>query len=70
MYAAFSTDGSLWLWKRILFGLSDAVPTFQSIVDDIIKKNYCKGTFAYLDNITGREKTQCEHDENLAFFKK
>ena len=68
MYAAFSADGSLWLWKRILFGLSDAVPTFRRIVDDIKKNNYCKGTFAYLDNIAVGGKTQGEHDKNLAFF--
>ena len=37
MYTAFQADGSLWQWKRILYGLSNAVPAFQRIVDDIIK---------------------------------
>ena len=70
MYTAFQADGSLWQWKRIPFGLSNAVPAFQRIVDDIIKQNDCKGTFAYLDNITVGGKTQREHDENLAKFLK
>ena len=66
MYTAFQADGSLWQWKRIPFGLSNAVPASQRIVDDITKQNDCKGTFAYLDNITVGGKTQREHDENLA----
>ena len=68
IYTAFQADGSLWQWKRILFGLSNAVPAFQRVIDDIIKENDCKGTVAYLDNITVGGKTQEEHDENLAKF--
>ena len=70
MYTAFQADGSFWHWKRIPFGFSNAVPAFQRIIGDIIKQNDCKGTFAYLDNITIREKTQREHDENLVNFLK
>ena len=70
IYTAFQADGSLWQWKRISFGLSNAVPAFQRVIDDIIKENDCKGTVAYLDNITVGGKTQEEHDKNLAkFFK-
>ena len=70
LYTAFQADGSLWQWKRIPLGLSNAVPVFQRIIDDIIKTNGCKGTVAYLDNITVGGKTQKEHDENLSKFLK
>ena len=60
----------IWQWKRIPFGLSNVVPAFQRVIDDIIKENDCKGTIAYLDNITVGGKTQEEHNKNLAkFFK-
>ena len=42
LYTAFQADGSLWQWKRIPFGLTNAVPCFQQIVDDIIKSNGCE----------------------------
>ena len=67
---AFQADGSLWQWKRIPFGLSNAVPAFQRVIDDIIKENGCKGTVAYLNNITVGGKTQEEHDKKLAKFLK
>ena len=68
LYTAFEADGGLWQWKRIPFGLTNAVPCFQRIVDDIIKSNNCQGAFAYLDNITVGGATQAEHDVNLAKF--
>ena len=51
-----------------LFGLTNAVPCFQRIVDDIIRANNCEGTYAYLDNITVGGSNQQEHDINLAKF--
>ena len=68
IFTAFEADGALWQWRRIPFGLTNAVPCFQRIVDDIIKNNNCKGTVAYLDNITIGGSTQAEHDANLAKF--
>jgi len=65
IYTAFQADGSLWQWKRILFGLTNAAPCFQRIVDYLIKRTNCEGTFAYLDNITIGGCTQEEHDRNL-----
>ena len=67
-YTAFEADNALWQWKRIQFGLTNAVPCFQRIIDEIIKSNNCEGTFAYLDNITAGGATQQEHDVNLANF--
>ena len=48
--------------------MTNAVPCFQRIVDDIIKSNDCQGTFAYLDNITVGGATQQKHNRNLAKF--
>ena len=67
-YTALQADGSLWQWTSIPFGLCNAVSGFQRVIDDIIQSYECKGTFAYLDNITVRGKTQQEHDNNLAKF--
>ena len=66
MYTAFQAEGSLWKWKRIPFGLTNGVPCFQRIIDEIIKSNECTGTYASFDNITIGGKTQEEHDANLA----
>jgi len=38
--------------------LTNAVPCFQRIVDDLIKRTNYEGTFAYLDNITIGGNTQ------------
>ena len=41
---------------------------FQRIINEIIEKNGCEGTFAYLDNVTEAGKTHNEHDANLKKF--
>ena len=46
------------------------MPCFQRLIDRIIEENCCKGTYAYLDNITIDGKTQQEHDENFQKFLK
>ena len=59
----------LFQFTRLPFGLKNAVPCFQHIIDRIIKENDCKGTYAYLDNITvGKGETQEKHDKNLQRF--
>ena len=67
-YTAFEANGKLYQSKRISFGLTNAVPWFQRIIDDIIKCNNCKGAFAYLNNIPICGKTKEEHDANLQQF--
>ena len=67
-YTAFEAKGKLYQSKRIPFGLTNAVSWFQRIIDDIIERNNCKGTFAYLDSITICGKTKGEHDANLQHF--
>jgi len=68
LYTAFEADGALWQWKRVSFVLTNAVLCFQRIVDEIIKANKCKETYAYLDNINVGGADQQEHDANLAKF--
>ena len=54
--------------RRIPFGLTNTVPCFQRIINNIIKSNGCEGTFAYLDNITVGGTTQEDLDKNLSKF--
>ena len=68
IFIDFEAEGGLYQWKRIYFGLTNAVPCFQRIVDEIIEASGCNGTFAYLDKITGCGKTQEEHDADLKKF--
>jgi len=65
---AFEANGQLYQFKRISFGLKNAVTCFQRVINDIIAAHGCKGTFAYLDDITVCSRTKEEHDENLRFF--
>ena len=67
-YTAFEANGKLYQSKRLSFGLTNAVPWFQRIIDDIIARNSCEATFAYLDNITVCGKTRQEHDADLQRF--
>ena len=57
-YTAFEAGGQLYQFKRIPFGLKNAVPCFQRVVNQIISDFICEGTFAYLDDITVCGKTQ------------
>ena len=51
IYTAFEADEPF-QFTRLPYGLKNAVPCFQRIIDRIIKENDCEGTYAYLDNIT------------------
>ena len=57
IFPAFEADGQLFQFIRLPFGLKNAVPCFQRIIDNIIEDNNCQGTHAYLDNITVGGKT-------------
>ena len=69
-YTAFEANGGLYQFKRVPFGLKNAVPCFQRVVNQIISKFNFKGTFAYLDDITVCGSTREEHDKNLKTFLK
>jgi len=68
LFTAFEANGQLYQFARIPFGLKNAVPCFQRVVNEIISKYNCKGTYACLDDITVCGRTGAEHDENLKCF--
>ena len=68
IYTGFEAGGRLYQFKRIPFGLKNAVPCFQRAINQMILDHNCKGTFAYLDDITVCGKTREEHDKNLQTF--
>ena len=68
IYTAFEAAGSLYQFRRIPFGITNGVASFQRIMDDIIRKEHLIGVFAYVDNITVGGHNQAEHDVNLQRF--
>ena len=69
-FTAFEANGQLYQFKRVPFGLKNAVLCFQRVVNQIISKFDCQGTFAYLGDITVCGHTREEHDTNLEKFLK
>ena len=69
-YTAFEANEQLYQFKRIPFGLKNAVPCFQRVIDAILQEHDCKATFAYLDDITVCGKTREKHDQKLTAFLK
>nr|XP_026485607.1 uncharacterized protein LOC113393110 [Vanessa tameamea] len=67
-YTAFEADGNLYQFRRIPFGVTNGVSSFQRIIDWVLKEEKLKDTFAYLDDITVCGKTLTEHNENLENF--
>ena len=64
-FTACEAGRKLWEFTRILFGLTNGVPTFQRDMDNLLSKEGLKETFSYLDNITVAGRTQQEHDYNV-----
>lgn len=67
-YTAFEATGELYQFTRIPFGTTNGVAAFQRTMDQVIRKEKLRDTFAYLDDITICGRTQAEHDENLKNF--
>ena len=67
---AFEVNGRLWQFTRLAFGLTNAVPVFQRIMDDCIREaKVCKAK-AFLDDVIVRGRDQEEHDNNVRDFMK
>ena len=66
-YTAFESDGSLYQFTRVPFGVTNGVACFQRIMDAFIEENL-DATFAYLDNVTICGMNTEEHDYNLKRF--
>ena len=67
-YTAFQSGNDLYQWRRLPFGLTNAVPEFQRAINHFIEQNSLKGCFPYLDDITIAGVNQSEHDINLKAF--
>ncbi len=68
IYTAFEADGNLLEFTRVPFGVTNGPPCFQREIDDCIRENDLKATFAYIDNVTVAGITKEEHDDNLKRF--
>ena len=65
-YTAFEANGELYQFTRVPFGVTNGVAVFQRTINDFIKTNDLKDTYAYVDNIMGGGVNQEEHDINLS----
>ena len=50
-FTAFEANGQLYHFKRLPFGVTNGIACFQWLMDNVIRQNDLKGTFAYLDNL-------------------
>ena len=69
-FTAFEANGCLYQLRRMPFGVTNGVATFQRIMNDFITSKGLLDTFAYLDNVTIYGKNQAHHDYNLERFLK
>lgn len=67
-YTAFESDGKLFQFKRMPFGVTNGVSCFQRIMDDFVEEEKLADTFPFMDDITIGGRTQEEHDVNLKNF--
>ena len=67
-YTAFEACGNLYHFKRIPFGVTNGVASFQRTIDGIIHKENLHSVFAYIDNVTVCGNSKEEHAENLRLF--
>nr|XP_037870350.1 uncharacterized protein LOC119629239 [Bombyx mori] len=67
-FTAFEALGNLYQFRRIPFGVTNGVSSFQRTIDWIIRKEKLQNTYAYLDDITISGRTLEEHDHNLESF--
>ena len=66
---AFEANGELYEYKRIPFGLTNAVPSFQRAMNCLAEEEHVKDTFPYLDDITIGGRDKMEHDLIVKKFK-
>ena len=66
---AFEACGKLFEFKRLPFGITNAVAIFQGILTNFVEKYNLKKTYPYLDDIIIAGNSEKEHDENLKHFR-
>ena len=67
-YTGFEANVRLYQFRRIPFGVTNGVASFQRLMDNIIKEEKLKVTFPYLDDITVAGVNQADHDKNVETF--
>ena len=67
-FTAFEALGDLYEFVVLPFGVTNGVPAFQRIIDNVISQEGLKDTFPYLDNVTIAGVDQADHDRNVAAF--
>ena len=65
---AFKACGRLYQFRRIPFGVTNGVASFQRVIDKIISNEKLKGTVAYIDNVTICSYNEKDHNHNLKQF--
>ena len=68
-YTAFEGLGDLYEFCVLPFGVTNGVPSFQRIINDVITQEELSDTFPYLDNVTVAGIDQADHDRNDAAFR-
>ena len=68
-YTTFEGLGDLYEFRVLPFGMTNGVPSFQRIINDVITQEDLSDTFPYLDNVTVAGIDQSDHDRNDAAFR-
>lgn len=68
LFTAFEANGRLYQFRRIPFGVTNGVASFQRAIESIISAEQLDKTFAYLDDVTICGVDQADHDKNLQRF--
>ncbi|KER19962.1 hypothetical protein T265_11387 [Opisthorchis viverrini] len=69
-FTAFEAGGNLYQFRRIPFGVTNGVACFERTLNNIIKAERIKYTFAYTDNVTVCGKTRDETKNLKYYFKR
>ena len=67
-YTAFEGLCDLYEFRVLPFGVTNGVPSFQRIINDVITQDL-SDTFPYLDNVTVAGIDQADYDRNDAAFR-
>ena len=67
-FTAFEVNGKLYQFKRIPFGICNAVGAFERIIMKILGEDNLRNTYPYLDDVTITGNTLEELEENSRQF--
>ena len=70
IYTAFEANGGLYEFNRMPPGVTNGVPKFQRVIDQVVEKESLKGTYPYMDNVTVGGMDQEDHDIKVEQLRK